>query len=177
MSTSTLPAGCRPGRPRCRGRPRGRRGESRRWRRPRRSAGPRRAACRPRWRRRRAVAGPCFRAVGDRGGVTLTDEMLAHPASHDAGADPADARLARFCLAAGHEVFPSAQRRDGCDAAIVAAEAARGKHTNPQQQQGEEGVPALARFGLQFPCWRVGLQSSRRGEHREEDRRRPPSTR
>ena len=102
--------GCRPAPRRRRGRPRARPRGSRRWRRPRRTARPPPSACRPRRPRRRAAAGLVAAAVVDRRRVALGHQVLAHPAAHDAGADPADARLAGFRLGDRHGVPRSAQR-------------------------------------------------------------------
>src|SRR5439155_2815622 len=41
-------------------------------------------------------------AVVNRGLVALGEQVLAHPSAHDAGADPADARLAAVCLGDRH---------------------------------------------------------------------------
>src|SRR5438128_604791 len=46
--------------------------------------------------------GLVLRAVVDRRLVAPGQDVLAHPAPHDAGTDPADARLARFRPADGH---------------------------------------------------------------------------
>ena len=72
----------------------------------------------------RLHVGLVLRAIIDGRCIALGEGVLAHPASHDAGADPADACFSRFRFRDGHKSFPldtSPKRKRGISLVLACA--------------------------------------------------------